>query len=134
MPQISLKLSKNIDIKHIALADVFASIHQELGKVPNMNVNTCNSGMIQEDYSYIGLGDEKVTKVYLEVLWLEDAQRSILKKELAQRLMSILEHKLVPQIEKQGLVCVPRVRIGDLGAIDHDYHISKRASLAGSTP
>jgi hypothetical protein len=87
---------------------------------------TNNSGVVQEVYSYIGLGDEKVTKVYLEVLWLENSQRSELKKNLSEKLMSILETLLVPQIEKQNLVCVPRVRIGNLGGINQDYLISKK--------
>lgn len=125
MPQISLKLSKNIDTKLINFKDIFAAIHQALGKVPNLDITTCNSGVIQELYSYIGFGDEKVTKVYLEILWLENTQRSELKKELGQTLMSILESMLVPHIEKQNLICLPRVRIGNLGEANQDYFISK---------
>lgn len=74
--------------------------------------------------SYIGLDDKHATKVYLEVLWLESAERASLQKELARNLMSILENTLAPQIIKQGLVCIPRVRIGNLGIINLDYHIS----------
>lgn len=124
MPQISLKISNNIDIHQINFEETFAAIHAELGKIPNLDVKTCHSGVIQEVYSYIGLDDKHATKVYLEVLWLESAERAALKKELARNLMSILENTLVPQIIKQGLVCIPRVRIGNLGIINLDYHIS----------
>lgn len=126
MPQISLKISDNIDIRRINFKDTFASIHHELGKVPNLDNKTCHSGVIQEVYSYIGLGDEKATKVYLEVRWLEDSERAALKKELAQSMMRILELTLVPQIKEQNLDCIPRVRIGNLGVLHKDYHISGR--------
>lgn len=124
MPQISLKISNNIDMHQINFEETFAAIHTELGKMPNLDVKTCHSGVIQEVYSYIGLDDKHATKVYLEVLWLKSAERASLQKELARNLMSILENTLAPQIIKQGLVCIPRVRIGDLGIINLDYHIS----------
>ena len=123
MPQISLKVSNNIDMSNINFKDVFSAVHEALGKIPNLDINTCHSGVIQEVYSYIGLGDDKATKVYLEVLWLESSERLLLKKELAQRLMSILENTLAPQIERQNLICIPRVRIGNLGILGEDYHI-----------
>ncbi len=47
--------------------------------------------------------------------------------------MTILEKTLVPQIEKQNLVCIPRVRIGNLGRLDLDYHISKRSICASDS-
>jgi len=124
MPQISLKISNNIDISCVNFKDVISAIHHELGKMPNLDIKTCHSGVIQEVYSYIGLGDDKATKVYLEVLWLESSERLVVKKELARRLMSILENTLVPQIERQNLVCIPRVRIANLGIVEQDYHIS----------
>ena len=134
MPQISLKISHNIDISRINFKDTFALIHDELGKVPHLDNKTCHSGVVQEVYSYIGLGDDKATKVYLEILWLEDSERLALKKELAQNLMNILENTLVPQIEHQGLMCIPRVRIGNLGTLHKDYHISGRAALFFNSP
>lgn len=124
MPQISLKISNNIDISPINFKDVFSAIHQELSTMPHLDINTCHSGVIQEVYSYIGLNDAKATKVYLEVLWLESNERLLVKKDLAQRLMNILENTLVPQIERQNLFCIPRVRISNLGALGKDYHIS----------
>lgn len=124
MPQISLKISNNIDMSCINFKDVFSAIHQELGKMPNLDIKTCHSGVIQEGYSYIGLGDDKATRVYLEVLWLESRERLTVKKELAQNLMNILENTLVPQIERQNLFCIPRVRIANLGTSDQDYYIS----------
>lgn len=128
MPQISLKLSSNIDISCINFADVFSKIHDELGKMPGLDIKTCHSGVIQERYSYIGLNDTSATKVYLEVLWLENSERLAVKKELAQRLMSILENTFIPQIVRQRLVCIPRVRISNLGALGTDYHISEHVS------
>lgn len=124
MPQISLKLSNNIDIKQINFEEIFSAIHAELGKMPNLDIKTCHSGVIQEVYSYIGLGNQHATKVYLEVLWLESSERAALKKELARNLMTILENTLASQIIKQGLICIPRVRIANLGAINLDYYIS----------
>ena len=124
MPQISLKISSNIDISRINFKDVFSAIHRELGKMPNLDIKTCHSGVIQEVYSYIGLGDDKPTKVYLEVLWLESSERLAVKKELARSLMNILENTLTPQIERQNLVCIPRVHIANLGTLEQDYHIS----------
>jgi hypothetical protein len=124
MPQISLKISNNIDIHQINFEETFVAIHDELGKIQNLDVKTCHSGVIQEVYSHIGLGDKHATKIYLEVLWLESAERAVLKQKLVRNLMSILEKTLAPQIIKQGLVCIPRVRIGNLGIINLDYHIS----------
>ena len=120
MPQISLKISNNIDISRINFNDIFSAIHHELGKMPNLDVNTCHSGVIQEVYSYIGLGNNKSTKVYLEVLWLESKERAAVKKELAQHLMNVLDNTLVPLIKQQNLICVPRVRIGNLNLPNHD--------------
>lgn len=125
MPQISLKISNNIDIKQINFVDTFKAIHAELGKIPNLDIKNCHSGVIQEVFSYIGLGDNRVTKVYLEVLWLENNERAALKIELAKKLMKILENLLVPQVLKQDLICIPRVRISNLGKLKSDYHISE---------
>jgi len=124
MPQISLRISNNIDLNQVNLKETFAAIHIELSKMPNLDIKTCHSGIIKEDYSYIGSDDKHATKVYLEVLWIESAERAMLKKELAKNLMAILENILAPQIIKQGLGCIPRVRIGNLGIINLDYHIS----------
>lgn len=126
MPQISLKISSNIDTHQLNFEKIFQAIHAELGKIPGLDVNTCHSGVIQEVYSYIGLNHRQATKVYLEVLWLENGERAALKTELAKNLMTILESKLAPQIIKQGLMCLPRVRIGNLGTLHFDYVISGR--------
>jgi|GEM_PF-3592322 5-carboxymethyl-2-hydroxymuconate isomerase len=127
MPQLTLKISNNIDINQLDLRKLFAEIHTAMGTVPNLDIATCNSGVIKEDFSYIGFGDERYTKAYLEVYWLENASRTEIKKQLAQQLMQILENLLVPQIEKQNLICVPRVRIANLGELNQDYHIAKRS-------
>lgn len=124
MPQLTLKISKNIDISLINFSTVFAAIHDAFRDVPNMDITTCHSGVIQEDFSYIGLGDNRMTKVYLEVYWLENLQRIAIKKQLAQRLMQILETTIVPHVEKQNLICIPRVRIANLGILEQEYHIS----------
>ena len=129
MPQLSLTISKNIDITQVDFSKLFEAIHDALRDVPNMDITTCHSGVIQEDFSYVGLGDNKITKLYLEIYWLEDAQRVAMKKQLAQKLMKILEEIIVPQIEKQKLICIPRVRIANLGVIEEEYHISKRSNI-----
>jgi 5-carboxymethyl-2-hydroxymuconate isomerase len=126
MPQITLKISNNIDISVLNFKSVFAAIHDELGKVPGLNIKTCHSGVLQEAYSYIGFDDDKATKVYLEVLWLENDVRQTLKQALGQSLIAILEKTLAPQIEKQHVTCIPRVRIGNLGELGKDYQISQR--------
>lgn len=61
MPQISLKLSNNIDTNCINFKTIFAAIHDELGKMPNLDITTCHSGVVQEAYSYVGLGDDSAT-------------------------------------------------------------------------
>jgi 5-carboxymethyl-2-hydroxymuconate isomerase len=126
MPQLTLKISKNIDIKPINFQEFFFAIHEALRDVPKMDISSCHSGVIQEDFSYIGHGDDKITKVYLELYWLETKERLVIKKEVAQKLMEILENIIVPQIEKQNLICIPRVRIANLGELDQEYYISKR--------
>lgn len=125
MPQITLKLSKNIAADQIDFQPLFVSVHQELEKSAGVDIKACNSGVIQESYSCIGLGDEKVTKVYLEILWIENEERLSAKNRIIQAIMDTVQAKLVPQIVKQGLICVPRVRIGDLGVLGREYLIGK---------
>lgn len=125
MPQLTLKLSKNIDTSQINFDALFAAIHDSLKMAPNMDITTCHSGVIQEDYSYIGLGNKKATKVYLELYWLENAERLAIKKQLGQKIMAILESMIVPIVEQQQLICIPRVRIANLGLLNQEYHISK---------
>jgi hypothetical protein len=132
MPQISLKISKNVAIHCMHFQEMFVAIHNELHQIAKVDIKSCNSGVIHEAYSYIGIGDQRRTKVYLEVLWLENAERVLIKKEVGKRLMEILETKLVPQIEAQQLLCIPRVRIGNLGVIDEDYYISQRMPVSPS--
>jgi hypothetical protein len=92
--------------------------------VPSIDITTCHSGVIQEDYSYIGLGDERATKVYLELYWLESDERIAMKPALAMRFMEILNRLLTPQVEMQNLICIPRVRISNLGKLNEGYFIS----------
>lgn len=129
MPQLSLRISKNIDLAQLDLKKLFIAIYDALRDVPNMDITTCYGGLVQEDFSYIGLGDERMAKLYLEIYWLEDAERLAMKKQLAQKLMKLLEDIVVPQIEKQKLICSPRVRIANLGVLDQEYHISKRCTV-----
>ncbi|MBA2652655.1 MAG: hypothetical protein H0U73_10370 [Tatlockia sp.] len=123
MPQITLKLSNNIDLTELNFTDLFRAIHKELELIPSLDVTTCQSGVIQEVYSYLGLGDKKTTKIYLEILWLENQQRLLIKNDLAKNLMKLLKNKLTPPIEAQNLLCNPRIRIGNLGVIGEDYYI-----------
>ena len=129
MPQLSLRISKNIDMSLLNFPRLFAAIHDELRHAPNMDIMTCHSGVVQEDFSYAGLGDERMTKMYLELYWVENEKRVAMKDKLGRHLMQILEELIVPQVEKQGLICIPRVRIANLGQLDRDYHISTRISL-----
>jgi hypothetical protein len=116
-------LSNNIDINKINLPSFFTALHDALRNVPGLDVSTCHSGLIHEDYSYIGLGDERLTKVYLELEWLDKPERLALKPEAAAILMGVLEGVLGPQIIKQNLNFNPRVRIGELGKLNQDYYI-----------
>lgn len=127
MPQITLKLSQNIDLADINLKEVFAGVHDLLGDVPNLDNRTCFAGVVQEDYSYIGLNDTTSTKVFLEILWLETSERVLLKPVLAERLMVLLLTYFKSPLEKNGLVCTPRIRIADLGEVGRDYFIYKSA-------
>ena len=126
MPQLTLKLSKNIDMQQFDFPKLFSAIHESLRMVPNMDITTCHSGVVQEDFSYVGLGDLKATKVYLELYWLENAERSAMKKQVAEKLMTVLQDVIVPQVQKQNLICIPRVRIANLGTLGQDYHIMGR--------
>ena len=62
MPQFTLKISNNIDITQVRFHEFFDAVHNVLRDVPSLDVTTCHSGVIQESFSYIGLGDEKRTK------------------------------------------------------------------------
>lgn len=84
MPEISLKISKNIDITRVDFHKLFVAIHDALRDVPNMDITTCHSGVIQEDFSYVGLGDNRITKMYLELYWLESEERLAMKNKLAK--------------------------------------------------
>ena len=125
MPQIKLTISHNINTAPIDFQSIFAAMHAALHDIGNINIASCNSGMIQEDISYIGSGDPKYTRVYLEVYWLEDEHRLAIKNQVGLQLIKILKDMLVPLINEQQLICVPRVRIADLGEIDQDYYIGK---------
>lgn len=128
MPQLTLRFSHNINLKLIKLRELFVAIHEVISDAPNMDISTCHSGVIQEVYSYIGFGDERLTKVYLELYWMESEARLLMKDQLGQKLLTLLETVLAPQIEQQNLICKPRVRIANLGKLGRDYHISHRAS------
>lgn len=125
VPQITLKLSKNIKITTINFKSLFAAIHEELGNIPQMDNRTCFSGFIHEDDSYVGRGDESIPKVFLEVLWLETPERSILKPALASKFQEVLLAHLKEPLQQQSLICQPRVRIANLGEINQDYYIYK---------
>ena len=130
MPHLTLTLSHNIDVTKIGLRVLFESLHAALDGVPGLDVATCQSGLIQQSYSYVGFGDDKLTKVYLQFEWLDKPGRAELKPMLAERLMSVLENILAPQITKQNLICSPRVHIGTLGVLSEDYYMSKTMPLS----
>lgn len=123
MPQITLVLSKNIDISLLHFENFFIKLHDVLRTVPNMDVTTVHSGVTQEQYSYIGLGNSIATKMYLQLYWMESAARIPIKAALGQQLMHLLEEYLAPDVRKQGLLCIPRVRIANLGELNQSYFI-----------
>lgn len=124
MPQLTLTLSHNINAELINFNNVFEQIHEALRIAPNMDINTAHSGVVQESYSYIGCDNPKATKVYLELYWMETEARALVKPMLGKTLLSILENTIAPELAKQGLICIPRVRIANLGSLNHSYFIS----------
>lgn len=91
--------------------------------VPDLNVDTCHSGLQQEKFSFIGEGDLEKTRIFLEILWLENENRKSIKSKLAENLIKVLNKHLQKPVESQGLNYSPRIRIADLGKIDQDYFI-----------
>lgn len=132
MPQLTLTLSNNINASLLSFTSFFEKTHHALQNVPNMDVNTAHSGVIQECFSYIGLDNPQATKVYLQLYWMENEARSIMKPELGKTLLYILEQTIVPQVQEQGLMCIPRVRIANLGELHQGYFISGRCGDACS--
>jgi 5-carboxymethyl-2-hydroxymuconate isomerase len=123
MPQLTLTISQNINASLIDFKSLFEQIHEALQVVPNMDVNTAHSGVIQESFSYIGFGNPKATKVYLQLYWMESEERAAMKSVLGKTLLDILEESIVPEVVGQGLICIPRVRIANLGSISQSYFI-----------
>lgn len=123
MPQVTLLVSNNIDVSVLRLDDFFIRMHELLRIVPSMDVNTVHSGVIQESYSYIGLGNPLATKMYLQLYWMENPERLAMKATLAKQLMADVKEILVPSVVGQGLICIPRVRIANLGQLNQDYFI-----------
>lgn len=129
MPQITLKFSANIKgkIASETLELIFRKINSLLKEtIPDIDIPSCNSGVIFEEFSYMNNGDPTLAKCYYELLWLENDQRIPLKSLLAEKILKLLEEELIPQLEKHGLSCAPRVRISNLGVLGKDYFISKR--------
>lgn len=123
MPQLTLTLSKNIDINLLDFKNFFRQVHEALSVVPDMDVNTAHSGVIQESFSYIGFDNPKATKVYLQLYWLENESRAALKSTLGNAFLNIIENRLAPEVTKQGFICIPRVRITNLGELNQCYFI-----------
>jgi len=126
MPQLTLKLSRNIDASLIDFDDFFYKVHEALCVVPSLDVSTAHSGVIQEEYSYIGLGHPTATKVYLELCWIESQERVAIRSALGKVLLNIIEETIVPIVEAQGLLCIPRVRIANLGLLNDGYFIASK--------
>lgn len=126
MPQITLTISQNINASLINFKSLFEQIHDALRSVPNLDVNSAHSGVIQELISYIGFDNSKATKVYLQLYWIENEERLAIKPALGKNLLQILEHYIIPKLVEQGLICIPRVRIADLGNLNESYFISRK--------
>ena len=125
MPQLMLTISENINANLIDFKNFFRQIHEALSVVPDMDVNTAHAGVIQESFSYIGFNNPKATKVYLQLYWLENKARTALKVSLGKAFLNILENTIVPEVEKQRLICIPRVRIANLGELNQSYFIGQ---------
>ncbi len=123
MPQLILTLSKNIDLQAIDFKLCFSQIHEALKVVPKMDINTIHSGAIVEESSYIGFGNPKLARVYLQLYWLESPERILIRKSLGNTLISILKNTIVSNVLNQDLLCKPRVRIANLGELDENYFI-----------
>ena len=126
MPQLTLTISNNINATLIDFNHLFRLIHEALSTVPDMDVNTAHSGVIQESFSYIGLDNPHATKVYLQLYWLENTARAALKSALGNAFLTIIDNTIASEIEKQGLICIPRVRIANLGELNQDYFIGNK--------
>lgn len=125
MPQLTLTISNNINANLINFKNLFEQVHGALSDIPDLNVNTAHGGVIQELFSYIGVDNSKATKVYLQLYWLENKARFALKSTLGMKLLSILGQTIVPEVESQGLICIPRVRIAALGELNKSYFIGE---------
>lgn len=123
MPQLTLTISNNINANLINFKKFFELVHEALRIVPNMDVNTAHSGVIQELFSYIGFENPKATKIYLQLYWLENEERVAIKSALGRTLLDILENSIVPEVVEQGLIGIPRVRIANLGHVNQGYFI-----------
>ncbi|WP_241969690.1 hypothetical protein [Legionella sainthelensi] len=88
-----------------------------------MDVNTAQAGVIQEIYSYIGFNNPTAAKVFLQLYWMENEERTAMKSDLGKALLEILQHSIVPEVEEQGFLCIPRVRIANLGGLNQSYFI-----------
>jgi hypothetical protein len=88
-----------------------------------LDVNTAHSGVTQELNTYIGFDNPKATKVYLQLYWMEDQERLAMKPVLGKTLLHILGNSIAPEVVAQGLICIPRVRISNLGFLNQEYFI-----------
>lgn len=127
MPQLTLTLSNNINPGLLHFKGFFERVHEALQSVSNMDVSTAHSGVIHEVFSYIGFDNPKATKVYLQLYWMENEARAAIKPQLGKTFLKILEENIVPEVESQGLICIPRVRIAHLGNLNQAYFIAGRS-------
>jgi hypothetical protein len=129
MPQITLRLSDNIKISAEEAKALLKKLHSVLianKDELNLDVATCFSGLLREDASYIGFGDETIAKCFYEILWMETPSRVALSPNLSKQLMAVLDEFALQVKEEQNLICMPRIRIADLGAIDQHYFFSSQ--------
>ncbi|WP_223800074.1 hypothetical protein [Legionella longbeachae] len=54
---------------------------------------------------------------------MENEERAAIKPALGKTLLDILQNHIVPEVLGQGLICVPRVRIANLGNLNKSYFI-----------
>lgn len=123
MPQITLTLSQNIDLRPLDFKRFFKSLHELLETVPNLLLSSCKSGVVHEAYSYVGSGNANLTKLLLEIRWLDSEARRKVKSEVVSQIFECLEREFSEPITAQGLIYKPHVWIVDLGELNQDYFI-----------
>ena len=116
MPHIILEYSNNI--KTGGFDHLFKDIHAILSDYAE--IANCKSRAIKLENYYIGEGDKQNAMINLQ-LKLLPGRSNATKKEIAEKLISLLQAQLLPNIEAQQLRCSTTIEILDLN--EHYYRV-----------